>query len=60
MADENRILGDIRPRTDTKETDNAESIVGRSQRDRTDHSGSRDTTQGRTGEPDPDIRKRPE
>ena len=60
MADENRILGDIRPRTDTKETDNAESIVGRSQRDRTEHSGSRDVTQDRTGAMYPDIRKRPE
>ena len=60
MADENRILGDIRPRTDTKETDNAESIIGGSQHDRTEHSGSRDVTQDRTGETDPDIRKRPE
>jgi len=60
MADENRILGDIRPRTGTKDTDNAESIVGRSKHDRAEYSSSRDVTEDSTGESDLEIRKRPE
>ena len=49
MADGNRILGDIRPRTGTKGEDDTESMVGGSQHDRTEHSGSRDVTEGTTG-----------
>jgi hypothetical protein len=49
MADENRILGDIRPRTNTREDDRDNSMVGGSQHDRTEHSGSRDVTEGTTG-----------
>jgi hypothetical protein len=49
MADENSILGDIRPRTGTKEEDATESMVGGSQHDRTEHPGSRDVTEGTTG-----------
>ena len=49
MADHNRILGDIRPRTGTKDEDTTESMVGGSQHDRTEHSGSRDVTEGTTG-----------
>jgi hypothetical protein len=49
MAEGNRILGDIRPRTGTKEENRDESMVGGSQQDRTEHSGSRDVTEGTTG-----------
>lgn len=49
MADENRILGDIRPRTNTREDDRDNSMVGGSQHDRTEHPGSRDVTEGTTG-----------
>jgi hypothetical protein len=49
MADENRMLGDIRPRTNRSEEDRDESMVGGSQHDRTEHSGSRDVTEGTTG-----------
>jgi hypothetical protein len=49
MADENRILGEIRPRTGTSDEGNDESMVGGSQHDRTEHSGSRDVTEGTTG-----------
>jgi hypothetical protein len=48
MADENRILGDIRPRTDTMKDDDPESMVGGPQHDRTEHSGARDVTEGTT------------
>ena len=49
MADENRILGDIRPRMNTREDDRDNSMVGGSQHDRTEHPGSRDVTEGTTG-----------
>jgi hypothetical protein len=49
MADKNRILGDIQPRTNTREDDRDNSMVGGSQRDRTEHPGSRDVTEGTTG-----------
>ena len=48
MADENRILGDIRPRTNRHDEDD-HSMVGGSQHDRTEHAGSRDVTEGTTG-----------
>ena len=52
------ILGDINPRPGTEEhvesgkaghSDSSESMVGGSQHDRTEHSGSRDVTEGVTG-----------
>ena len=55
------ILGDIRPKTPDKpatsessgdsnvDLENEESMVGGSQHDRTQHSGSRDVTEGVTG-----------
>jgi hypothetical protein len=51
------ILGDINPRRSTVNDDNAavengdveESMVGGSRHDRTEHSGSRDVTEGVTG-----------
>jgi len=54
------ILGDINPKPGTEEhviskkelgnaDDNDESMVGGSQHDRTEHSGSRDVTEGVTG-----------
>ena len=49
MADENRILGDIRPRTNTREDDRDKPMVGGSQHDRTEHPGSHDVTDGMTG-----------
>ena len=49
MADENRILGDIRPRTNTREEDRDNSMVGGSQQDRTEHPRSRDVTEGTSG-----------
>jgi hypothetical protein len=60
MADENRILGDIRPRTNTSEEDRDKSMVGGSQHDRTKHPGSRDVTEGKTRETETYIRNRPE
>jgi hypothetical protein len=47
MADENRILGDIRPRTGGDD-DPESSMTGGSQHDRTEHPGSRDVTEGTT------------
>jgi hypothetical protein len=63
MAKDNRItsgiLGDIRPKPGTEEpvssgrssgsNEDLESMVGGSQHDRTEHSGSRDVTEGVTG-----------
>jgi hypothetical protein len=49
MADENRILGDIRPRTSRTDEDLDKSMTGGSQHDRSEHSGSRDLTEGTTG-----------
>jgi hypothetical protein len=49
MADENRILGDIRPRTSSTHEDLDKSMTGGSQHDRSEHSGSRDVTEGTTG-----------
>ena len=55
------VLGDIRPRPDSMSKDRSssshldvdpeqeESMVGGSQQDRTEHSGSRDVTEGTTG-----------
>jgi hypothetical protein len=52
------ILGDISPKPGTEEhipgkasrsEDDSESMVGGSRHDRTDHSGSRDVTEGVTG-----------
>ena len=49
MADENRILGDIRPRTSSTDEDLDKSMTGGSQHDRSEHPGSRDVTEGTTG-----------
>ena len=49
MADENRILGDIRPRMSSPDEDLDKSMTGGSQHDRSVHSGSRDVTEGTTG-----------
>ena len=49
MADENRILGDIRPRTKSTGENLDKSMTGGSQHDRSEHSGSRDVTEGTTG-----------
>jgi len=49
MADENRILGDIRPRTRRTDDDLDKSMTGGSQHDRSEHSGARDVTEGTTG-----------
>ena len=64
MAKDNRmqsgILGDINPKPGTEDhvaskkdsapvRENEESMVGGSQHDRTEHSGSRDVTEGVTG-----------
>ena len=49
MADENRILGDIRPRTSSTGENLDKSMTGGSQHDRSEHSGSRDVTEGTTG-----------
>jgi hypothetical protein len=57
---QNGILGDIRPRPDSAtskpssnedrlDNENEESMVGGSRHDRTQHSGSRDVTEGVTG-----------
>ena len=49
MADENnRILGDINPELGGT-SEEAESMSGGSQHDRTRHAGSRDVTEGTTG-----------
>ena len=60
MANENRILGDIRPRTNTSQEDRDKSMVGRSEHDRTEHPGARDVTEGKTGGTDTDIRNKRE
>jgi hypothetical protein len=61
MADKDRdsILGDIRPRSTgsdmpgsqrkNRDDEHDESMVGGSQHDRTEHSGSRDVTEGTSG-----------
>ena len=49
MADENRILGDIRPRTRSTDDDLDKSMTGGSQHDRSEHSGARNVTEGTTG-----------
>ena len=49
MADENRILGDIRPRSNRTDDESDKSMIGGSQHDRTEHSGSRDVTEATTG-----------
>ena len=49
MADNNRILGDIRPRTNRTDEESDKSMTGGSQHDRTEHSGSGDVTEGTTG-----------
>jgi len=49
MAEGNRILGDIRPRTNTTDEERDKSMTGGSQHDRSEHSGSRDVTEGTTG-----------
>jgi hypothetical protein len=49
MADENRILGDIRPRTKTSEEDRDKPMVGGSEHDRPEHPRARDVTEGSTG-----------
>jgi hypothetical protein len=48
MADENRILGDIRPRTGKRDQDPDPSMTGGSQHDGTEHSGSCDVTERTT------------
>jgi hypothetical protein len=62
MANENRILGDIRPRTrtNTSEEDRDKSMVVGFEHDRTEHPGSRDVTERTAGGTDTDIRNRPE
>jgi hypothetical protein len=59
MADENRILGDIRPRTKTNEEDRDKSMVGGPEHDRTEHPRARDVTESRTGGTDTGIRNKP-
>jgi len=61
MAKDNKVLGDINPRPSTTpnpyvsnnagdiDEEQAESMFGGSQHDRTQHSGSRDVTEGTTG-----------
>jgi hypothetical protein len=61
------ILGDIRPKPDAgmpgdsvacdRDLEDHESMAGGSQHDRTEHSGTRDVTEGTTGS---DIGNRPE
>ena len=49
MADENRILGDIRQRTKTSEEDRDKPMVGGSEHDRTEDPRARDVTEGTPG-----------
>jgi hypothetical protein len=59
MADENRILGDIRPRTKTSEEDRDNSMIGGPEHDRIEHPRARDVNESTTGSSETDIRNKP-